>query len=457
MIPFKRIDGRLYAEEVPVADIAAQVGTPVYVYSQRYLESRYRLLEQAMQPRGAEICYAVKANSNLSVLRAFAALGAGFDIVSGGELQRVVSAGGDPSRVIFSGVGKRVDEIDLALKLGIRCFNVESAPELARLSERARLHGRVAPVAIRVNPDIDAGTHPYISTGLATNKFGVPRAQARELYHRASRDPALAVCGIDCHIGSQIASPAPLLEALDSLLALVDELERDGIALHHIDLGGGLGVSYRLGLENLAGDAGTNGSGVDEGTEFDVAAYGRALNAALAGRHEQLILEPGRYLVANGGLLLTRVEYLKPADSPDGTDFAVLDAAMNDLIRPALYQAWHDVVPAGPTTSRAERRRWTLVGPVCESGDFLARDRDLALAPEDLLAVLSAGAYGMVQSSNYNTRGRPAEVMVQGDRFRVIRRRETVRDQLALELPDGQDALLGPADLAPTEPARVER
>lgn len=452
MMPFTRSDGRLYAEEVPLADIAAQVGTPVYVYSQSYLESRYRLLEQAMQPRGADICYAVKANSNLSVLRTFAALGAGFDIVSGGELQRVISAGGDPSRVIFSGVGKRVDEIDLALKLGIRCFNVESAPELARLSERARLHGRVAPVAIRVNPDIDAGTHPYISTGLRANKFGVPAALARELYHQAQRDPALTVCGIDCHIGSQIATPEPLMAALESLLALVDELGRDGIALHHIDLGGGMGVSYRLGLDGSTGDSGANGSGVSDATEFDVAAYGRALNAALAGRSERLILEPGRYLVANGGLLLTRVEYLKPADAPDGTSFAVLDAAMNDLIRPALYQAWHDVVPVGPATSRAERRSWTLVGPVCESGDFLARDRDLALAPEDLLAVLSAGAYGMVQSSNYNTRGRPAEVMVRGDRFRVIRRRETVRDQLALELPDGEDARLGAADLAPDEP-----
>jgi diaminopimelate decarboxylase len=427
---FTRKDGSLYAEGVPLAHIAARVGTPVYVYAQSHLEARYRALTDALAPRGADICYAVKANSNLSVLRTFHALGAGFDIVSAGELQRVICAGGDPERVIFSGVGKRVDEIDLALKLGIRCFNVESAPELARLSERARLHGRAAPVAVRVNPDVDAGTHPYISTGLESSKFGVTPAVARELYRQASRDPALDVVGIDCHIGSQIESPAPLLEALDSLLALMDDLEREGIALDHVDLGGGFGVNYRP-------DAG--------GTEFDVAAYGAALNQVLRGRRQRLILEPGRYLVANGGVLLTRVEYLKPADSPTGTSFAVLDAAMNDLIRPALYQAWHEVVPVGPATSHAERRHWTLVGPVCESGDFLARDRDLALAPEDLLAVLSAGAYGMVQSSNYNTRGRPAEVMVNGEDYRVIRRRETVRDQLALELPDEQATALGGA------------
>jgi len=434
---FTRIEGSLHAEGVPLADIAASVGTPVYVYAQSHMQARYRMLTDALAPRGADICYAVKANSNLSVLRTFHDLGAGFDIVSGGELQRVIRAGGDPARVIFSGVGKRVDEIDLALKLGIRCFNVESAPELARLSERARLHGRVAPVSVRVNPDIDAGTHPYISTGLKSSKFGVTPAVARELYHQATRDPALAIVGIDCHIGSQIATPAPLLEALDSLLNLMDELARDGIALQHIDLGGGLGVNYRAGA-GLAGDSDVE--------DFDVMAYGRALNQALHGRDERLILEPGRYLVANAGLLLTRVEYLKPADSASDTSFAVLDAAMNDLIRPALYQAWHDVVPVGPATSHADRRPWTLVGPVCESGDFLARDRELELAPEDLLAVLSAGAYGMVQSSNYNTRGRPAEVMVKGDGYRVIRRRETVRDQLAPELPDDAPAF-GPVDL----------
>jgi diaminopimelate decarboxylase len=365
------------------------------------------------------------------VLRTFHQAGAGFDIVSAGELQRVICAGGEARQVIFSGVGKRADEMDLALKLGIRCFNVESAPELARLAERARLHGRRAPVSIRVNPHVDAGTHPYISTALESSKFGVPLTVARDLYRQASRDPALEVTGIDCHIGSQITSPAPLLEALDSLLGLMDDLERDGIELHHIDLGGGLGVSYR------------SGPGSGHGADFDVAAYGAALNQALSGRRERLILEPGRYLVANGGVLLTRVEYLKPAQSMTGTSFAVVDAAMNDLIRPALYQAWHEVVPAGPATTYAEARRWNLVGPVCESGDFLAHDRELALAPEDLLAILSAGAYGMVQSSNYNTRGRPAEVMVNGEDYQVIRRRETVRDQLALELPEEAASAVG--------------
>ncbi len=432
MEAFVRIDGLLHAESVPLTEIAARFGTPVYVYAESHLEARYRALTQALAPRGADICYSVKANSNLSVLRTFHRLGAGFDIVSGGELQRVIAAGGDPARVIFSGVGKRVDEIDLALKLGIACFNAESAPELARLSARAALHGVAAPVSIRVNPHVDANTHPYISTALASSKFGVVPEQARSLYRQANRDPALRIVGVDCHIGSQIQTPEPLLEALASLLDLIGELERDGIELQHIDLGGGLGVSYR--------------DGADEGG-FDAAAYGSALNRALNGRRERLILEPGRYLVANGGVLLTRVQYLKPAASDDGTSFAVVDAAMNDLIRPALYQAWHDVVPVAPPNPGARADTWTVVGPVCESADFLARDRELDLAPEDLLAIRSAGAYGMVQSSNYNSRCRPAEVMVRGDQVRLIRRRETVRDQLALELPDERRVQFGAAPL----------
>ncbi len=426
MEAFRYVDGHLHAEGVKLEDIAARVGTPAYVYSRAHLEERYRTLCAAMEPRGADICYAVKANSNLGVLRTFAALGAGFDIVSGGELQRVLHAGGDPGKVVFSGVGKREDEIDLALKVGIRCFNVESAAELARLAGRARLHGCTAPVSLRVNPHVDARTHPYISTALETSKFGVPIDQARALYRQASREPALALVGIDCHIGSQIGDTEPLLEALDSLLALTDELAADGIELEHVDVGGGLGVRYR-----------------DE-PEFDVARYGAALNAAMAGRPQRLILEPGRYLVANGGLLLTRVEYLKPA-APGATSFAVLDAAMNDLIRPALYRAWHEVVPVTPAGAGSLRRSWNLVGPVCESGDFLAEHRDLALAEGDLLAVLSAGAYGFVQSSNYNSRSRAAEVMVEGETFRLIRRRETIRDQLALELAD--DDPLGPGML----------
>ncbi|MFU8814176.1 MAG: diaminopimelate decarboxylase [Pseudomonadales bacterium] len=425
MEPFNRVAGVLHAEAVPLSEIAERFGTPVYVYSKRYFQDRYWRLAEAMAPLGADICYAVKANSNLSVLRCFHDLGAGFDIVSGGELQRVLSAGGDPARVVFSGVGKREDEIDFALKQSIRCFNVESAAELARIASRARVHGCVAPISVRVNPHVDARTHPYISTGLKTSKFGVPVTQARDLYRQASQDAALRVVGIDCHIGSQIATAEPLLEALASLLSLVDDLGRDGIHLEHVDVGGGLGVTYR-----------------DE-PDFDVTAYGAALNRAMAGRKERLVLEPGRYLVANGGVLLTRVEYLKPAAEAEATSFAVVDAAMNDLIRPALYQAWHDVVPVGGEAAGAQRQRWNLVGPVCESGDFIAADRDLMLAEGDLLAVLSAGAYGMAQSSNYNTRGRAAEVLVAGDHVRLIRRRETVRDQLALELAEDQPFTLG--------------
>ncbi len=433
---FPRKGGELYADGVPLAQIAGQVGTPVYVYAQRHFEARYAALEAAMAPRGADICYAVKANSNLAVLSCFQALGAGFDIVSAGELQRVLCAGGSADRVVFSGVGKRTDEIDLALKLGIRCFNVESAAELERLAERARLLGRVAPVSIRVNPDVDPMTHPYISTGLKSNKFGVPRDAARALYRKASKDPALSVDGIDCHIGSQIQEPAPLLEALDSLLALIDDLSTDGIDLQHIDLGGGLGVSYDNAADPAAG--------------FDAAAYGAALNQALAGRPQRLVLEPGRYLVGNGGVLLTRVELLKPGAGADDPGFAVVDAAMNDLIRPALYQAWHDVTPVHEATpASTAARRWDVVGPVCESADFLARDRTLALADGDLLAIRSAGAYAMVQSSNYNSRPRPAEVMVNGSEFRVVRRRETIRDLLALELAEDSAGLapLGDGDV----------
>jgi diaminopimelate decarboxylase len=416
MTGFHEVGAELHADGVPLRAIAEQVGTPVYVYSRASFEARFRALAAALAPRAAMLCYAVKANSNLGVLRVFAELGAGFDIVSGGELQRVVSAGGDPSNVVFSGVGKTVEEIDFALKLGIACFNVESAPELARIADRAALLGRVAQIAVRVNPDVDAGTHPYISTGLKRNKFGVPVAGAKTLYREAARHPALAIHGVACHIGSQIASPAPLLEALASLLALVDDLAAEGIAIPHLDLGGGFGVSYR-----------------DE-PEFDVAAYGRALNLALGARDIALMFEPGRYLVADGGVLLTRVEYLKPGTSTEAPSFAIVDAAMNDLIRPALYQAWHRIVPVTAPAGDTPERTWQIVGPICESGDFLANDRTLALAPGDLLAIHSAGAYGMVQASNYNTRARSAEVLVEGNTFRVVRRRETVRDLLRLEL-----------------------
>jgi diaminopimelate decarboxylase len=394
------------------------VGTPVWVYSRAHFERQYQTLKEALQPLDVRLCYAVKANSNLSVLRIFAELGAGFDIVSGGELMRVLEAGAKPQDVVFSGVGKTVEEIDFALKTGIGCFNVESVAELDRLSSRARILGRPAPVSLRVNPDVDAGTHPYISTGLRSNKFGIPITAAHELYRSAAADRNLVLRGIDCHIGSQILSPAPLIEALSSVLALVDALAADGITLQHIDLGGGIGVPYR------ADDA-----------AFDVTRWGADIRAALAGRTLDLVLEPGRFLVANGGVLLTRIEYLKPAGEPEAPNFAIVDAAMNDLIRPALYDAWHTIerVTGADATPI---KQWQVVGPVCESGDFLGHDRELALEPGALLAVHSAGAYGMAQSSNYNTRPRAAEVLVEGDSFRVIRRRETIRDLLAAELPE---------------------
>jgi diaminopimelate decarboxylase len=431
--PFVRRNGVLHAEQVALTAIAERVGTPVYVYSRTHIEDRYRALVRAMEPLGADICYAVKANGNLTLLNCLHRLGAGFDIVSGGELQRVISAGGDPARVVFSGVGKRQDEIDFALKTGIRCFNVESASELERLAARARLLGRTAPVSVRVNPDVDARTHPYIATGQKNSKFGVSADEAYTMYRQAAADPNLTVTGIDCHIGSQIGEVQPLLEALDGLLALADRLAQDGIAVEHIDLGGGLGVSYHP-QDPAAKD-------------FDIDAYGAALNRVLGSRGLKLILEPGRFLVANAGALVTRVEYLKPAAEALQPSFAVLDAAMNDLIRPALYQAWHDAVPVTDAPAEVAPRRWQLVGPVCESGDFLAHDRELRLHEGQLVALLSAGAYGMVQSSNYNTRGRSAEVLVEGGEFRVVRRRETVRDQLALELPDDHGPGLGPARL----------
>ena len=401
-------------EGVSLATVAAAVGTPVFVYSHAHLQTQYQRLCNALDGLDYQICYAVKANSNLSVLQLFAGLGAGFDIVSAGELQRVISAGADPGRVVFSGVGKSTSEIDFALKHQIGCFNVESASELARLQTRATLLGLRAPISIRMNPNVDAGTHPYISTGLRDNKFGVPKAEALRLYAQAAQMDALQIKGIDCHIGSQIAEVGPLNEALASLLETIDELAAQGIELEHVDVGGGMGVTYS-----------------DE-AEFAVDEYGASLKQALAGRNLTLMMEPGRFLVANGGVLLTTVEYLKPAT--DGSkNFAVVDAAMNDLLRPALYQAWHSIEPVGPP-SVASTQTWEIVGPICESGDFLGAERNLAIAEGELLAIHSAGAYGMAQASNYNSRSRAAEVMVVGETFRTIRQRETIRDQLALEL-----------------------
>lgn len=408
---FSRTDNALHVEDVSLTAIADAVGTPAYVYSQSAIEDRFQRLARSLGH--ASICYSVKANSNLAILRLMQDLGAGFDIVSGGELERVLLAGGDPERVVFSGVGKSVAEIDFAIKAGIGCFNVESAPELERLEARATLLARVAPVSVRVNPDVDARTHPYISTGLKENKFGVPEVQALEMYRRAATSDVLDVRGIDCHIGSQIQDSAPYVAARDRLFRIVDTLSSEGIDLHHVNLGGGFSIRYR-----------------DE-SDFDVGGFSREVAAAVAARGLTLVIEPGRYLVADAGVLITRVEYLKPSPDEGYRNFAVVDAAMNDLIRPALYQSWHHVEPV--IASSAAPQRWDIVGPVCETGDFLATDRDLSLEEDALLAVFAAGAYGMVLASNYNSRSRPPEVLVHGDAFRVVRRRETLRDQLAPE------------------------
>ncbi len=404
--------GILALEDVALPDIAARFGTPTYVYSRAALTAAFDAYRQALGRRRALICYAVKANSNLGVLSVFARLGAGFDIVSGGELARVLAAGGSADRVVFSGVGKSREEMRQALGAGIRCFNVESAAELDKLDAIAAELGQRAPIALRVNPDVDPKTHPYISTGLKGNKFGVAFADALALYRRAAALPNLKVSGVACHIGSQLLDPAPMAEAAGKLLALVDQLGAEGIELDHIDLGGGLGIRYR-----------------DE-TPPPVGEYLAPLLALFEGRREELCFEPGRSLVGNAGLLLSRVEYLKPGETKS---FAIVDAAMNDLARPALYDAWHDVVEVAPR--ELEPKRYEIVGPICESGDFLAHDRKLAVAEGDLLAILSAGAYGMTMSSNYNTRPRAAEVIVDGDKVHLVRERETVAALYERETP----------------------
>ncbi|MDA0978452.1 MAG: diaminopimelate decarboxylase [Proteobacteria bacterium] len=405
-----RHDGDLYFERVSLAEIADIYGTPTFVYSETAIREAYQSFAGAFRGHPHRICYAVKANSNLAVLQVLAELGAGFDIVSGGELARVIRAGGDPGRVVFSGVGKQDWEIEAALDAGIACFNIESASELQRLADIANRRGQQAPVSIRVNPDVDPGTHPYIATGLRENKFGVAMDTALEMYLQAGDLPSLNVVGIDCHIGSQITELAPFLDALDKVLALLDQVEAAGISISHVDLGGGIGVRYR-----------------DE-VPVDIDAFASAVTQVMGNRSQTLMFEPGRYIVANAGLLLGRVITLK---SNEDRHFAVIDAAMNDLIRPALYQAWQDVVPVGPGEGKA--MTWDIVGPVCETGDFLARDRELSLREGDLLAILSSGAYGAVMSSNYNTRMRAAEVMVSGEQHHCIRRRESLDDLLALE------------------------
>ncbi|WP_297527954.1 diaminopimelate decarboxylase [Thiohalobacter sp.] len=398
-------DGRLHAESVPLEAIAERFGTPCYVYSRATLEAHWQAFDRALGAHPHLICYAVKANSNLAVLSLLARLGSGFDIVSVGELERVLAAGGEPSRVVFSGVGKRADEMRRALEAGIHCFNVESTPELERLEAVAAECGRVAPVSLRVNPDVDAGTHPYISTGLKENKFGIDIEQAAEVYRRAAASPHLAVRGIDCHIGSQLTRVEPFVDALDRVLVLVDRLADEGIAIEHLDIGGGLGIRYRDETPPLPAD------------------YVRPLLERLGDRRLTLLLEPGRAIAGNAGVLLTRVEYLK--ETPH-RNFAIVDAAMNDLLRPALYGAWQEIVPVAPR--EAEPRIWDIVGPVCETGDFLGKDRSLALAAGDLLAVRSAGAYGFTMSSNYNSRPRAAEIMVDGDQAHCVRARETLED-----------------------------
>ncbi|MEO1766610.1 diaminopimelate decarboxylase [Thiobacter aerophilum] len=418
MTPFAYREQGLCVEAVPLTRIAAQYGTPCYVYSRAALEFAFRNFDGAFSGLPHLICYAVKANSNLAILDLFARLGAGFDIVSGGELKRVVAAGGDPSKVVFSGVGKTEAEMRLALELGIHCFNVESEAELYRLNEVAGGLKRRAPVSLRVNPDVNPRTHPYISTGLKESKFGIEYARAFELYQVAQGLPHLVVRGIDCHIGSQILQVEPFVDALERVLELVDRLKAAGIRLEHLDLGGGLGIRYR-----------------DE-CPPDLAEYARRLAERLAGRGLKLLLEPGRALVGNAGLLLTRVEYLKPGQT---RHFAIVDAAMNDLMRPALYDAWHDILPVVPHQGSA--RTWEIVGPVCESGDFLGHARSLALAQGDLLAIMSAGAYGMSMASNYNSRPRAAEVMVSGEQVFLIRERESVEALYALEHLLPTDAL----------------
>ncbi len=410
MTGFTSQGGGLCAEGVPLEQIAARFGTPCYVYSRAALTAAFEDYRAALVGRNAMVCFAVKSNSNLAVLNLFARLGAGFDIVSGGELARVLAAGGDAGKVIFSGVGKRRAEMEQALAAGVRCFNVESASELETLNEVALAHGARAPLALRVNPDVDAKTHPYISTGLKTAKFGVAIEDAPALYRRAADLPGLVVRGIGCHIGSQLLDPAPAAEAATKVVELADRLAAEGIVVEHLDLGGGKGIRYR-----------------DEVVP-SVADYLAPILKVLEGRKEQLLFEPGRSLVGNAGVLLTRVEFLKHGAEKS---FAVVDAAMNDLKRPALYDAWHGIVAVTPRHGSATT--YDIVGPVCESGDFLGQDRELALAEGDLLAVMSAGAYGMAMSSNYNSRPRAAEVMVDGDKVHLVRRREETAELFALE------------------------
>ncbi|MGH8808322.1 MAG: diaminopimelate decarboxylase [Noviherbaspirillum sp.] len=423
MSHFSYQNGVLHAENTALTDIARQFGSPTYVYSKAALVDHFSAYANACKASGRDektalVCYSVKSNSNLAVLDLLSRMGSGFDIVSGGELLRVIAAGGDPRKVIFSGVGKTHEEMRLALSHDILCFNVESTAELHRLNEVAATMGKQAPVSLRVNPNVDAKTHPYISTGLKENKFGIEYDEALTAYRTAATLPHIRVVGIDCHIGSQLLDDAPLLEALDRLIELVDRLAHEGIHVHHLDIGGGIGITY------------------DNDKPVAIGDYLRRLFAKIdkwrllhhEGAPIQVLFEPGRSIAGNAGILLTEVEYLKHGAAKN---FAIVNAAMNDLMRPAMYEAWHGVQPV--VQRSAATKTYDVVGPVCESGDWLARGRSLAIQQGDLLAIMSAGAYGMTMSSNYNTRGRAAEVMVDGDKVHLIRRREAPSELFALE------------------------
>jgi len=406
----------LHAENVALTQITESFGSPCYVYSKAALSQAFERFSAGFKDTNHLVCFAVKSNPSLAILNLFAKLGAGFDIVSGGELARVIAAGGDPKKVVFSGVGKTADEMRAALEAGIFCFNVESASELVRLNDVATYMGKIAPVSLRVNPNVDAKTHPYISTGLKNNKFGVAYEDALDIYLQAAGMSNIAIHGVDCHIGSQITELSPFLDAFDRVLALVDALAENNIQIQHIDLGGGIGICYS-----------------DE-TPPEFTAYAKAMREKLGNRDVKLVFEPGRALVGNAGVLVTKVEYIKQTETKN---FAIVDAAMNDLMRPALYDAYHDIQAVQPRNETAVN--YEIVGPVCESGDFLGHDRELALQEGDLLAIMSAGAYGMSMSSNYNTRPRVAEVMVDGSQCHLIRKRELIADLFANEsiLPNG--------------------
>ena len=407
---FNYRDNQLFAEDVAVTDICKEHGSPCYIYSRATLERHWRAFDDALAKHDHLVCFAVKANSNLAVLNVLARLGSGFDIVSGGELERVLAAGGDAGKIVFSGVGKTASEMRRALEVGIRCFNVESEAELVLLNETAGEQGVKAPVSIRVNPNVDAKTHPYISTGLKENKFGIDISLAPEIYVRASKMPHLKIEGVDCHIGSQLTDTRPFLDALDLVLGLIDKLADLGITIHHLDLGGGLGIQY------------------NKETPPEPAEYAKALSEKLIDRDLQILVEPGRAIAGNAGILVTRVEFLK---NNDEKHFAIVDAAMNDLMRPALYSAWQDIIPVNK--KQGAGACYDIVGPICETGDFLGKDRELVIEAGDLLAVRSSGAYGFTMSSNYNTRPRVAEIMVDGNKTHIARERETVESLFANE------------------------